>query len=252
MQDVLLQAPGVAQDSFGQIHIRGEHAELQYRINGIELPEGVTSGFSQTISPRFAQSISLLEGALPAQYGYHTAGVVQIQTKSGEDLNGGDIEMYGGQRDTLQPNFEIGRERRGAFSYYTTGFYLQNSRGLEPPTPGPEAIHDFTTQGNDFTYLSYFLNPTTRITALGGFNIANFEIPANPDQAPAFAIRVCLELPPPVPQLSVGEYPGDATRAELLWGAGAARRCWAGTSITRSPRFRDIRPCRFIRTWMAT
>ena len=188
MQDVLLQAPGVAQDSFGQVHIRGEHAEMQYRINGIELPEGVTSGFSQTITPRFAQSISLLEGALPAQYGYHTAGVVQIQTKSGEDLSGGDIEMYGGQRDTLQPNFELGGTK-GSFSYYTTGFYLQNSRGLEPPTPGPEAIHDDTTQGNNFTYLSYLLNPTTRITALGGFNISNFEIPANPDQTPAFTLN---------------------------------------------------------------
>ena len=78
-----MQAPSVAQDSFGQLHIRGEHSEIQYRINGIELPEGVTSGFSQTLSPRLAQSISLLEGALPAQYGYHTAGVVQIQTKNG-------------------------------------------------------------------------------------------------------------------------------------------------------------------------
>jgi Carboxypeptidase regulatory-like domain len=54
MSSVLLQAPGVAQDSYGALHIRGEHAEIQYRINGIELPEGVTSGFSQTFSPRFA------------------------------------------------------------------------------------------------------------------------------------------------------------------------------------------------------
>src|SRR5215472_14179614 len=185
MSQVLLQAPGVVQDSFGGLHIRGEHAELQYRINGIELPEGVTSGFSQTLSPRFAQSISLLEGALPAQYGYHTAGVVQIQTKSGKSLSGGNIDMYGGQRDTLQPSFELGGSK-GDLSYYTTGYYLQNNRGLEPPTPGPEAIHDFATIGNDFGYLSYFLNPTTRISLLGGFNLSNFEIPANPDQSPAF------------------------------------------------------------------
>jgi hypothetical protein len=76
MTGVLLQAPSVAQDSFGQLHIRGEHGEIQYRVNGIELPEGIAAGFSQTFSPRLARSISLLEGALPAQYGYHTAGVV--------------------------------------------------------------------------------------------------------------------------------------------------------------------------------
>jgi outer membrane receptor protein involved in Fe transport len=187
MSGVLLQAPGVVQDSFGSLHIRGEHAEIQYRINGIELPEGVTSGFSQTFSPRFAQTISLLEGALPAQYGYHTAGVVQIQTKSGWNLQGGNIEMYGGQRYTVQPSFELGGTK-GKFDYYTTGFYLQNNRGLEPPTPGPEAIHDFATVGNGFSYLSYFLNPTTRISAIGGFNISNFEIPANPDQTQAFQL----------------------------------------------------------------
>ena len=185
MSSLLLQAPGVAQDSYGGLHIRGEHAEIQYRINGIELPEGISAGFSQTLSPRFAQSVSLLEGALPAQYGYHTAGVVQVQTKSGESLNGGNIEMYGGQRGTLQPSFELGGTK-GNLSYYTTGYYLQNNRGLEPPTPGPEATHDFATIGNGFGYLSYFLNPTTRISALGGFNLSNFEIPANRGQCPAF------------------------------------------------------------------
>jgi outer membrane receptor protein involved in Fe transport len=187
MSEVLLQAPGVAQDSFGQLHIRGEHAEIQYRINGIELPEGIAAGFSQTLSPRLAQSVSLLEGALPAQYGYHTAGVVQIQTKSGDSLNAGNIDMYGGQRYTLQPSFELGGSK-GNFSYYATGFYLQNSRGLEPPTPGPQAQHDFATIGNGFTYLSYFLNATTRLSFIGGFNLSNFQIPSNPGQTPAFKL----------------------------------------------------------------
>jgi hypothetical protein len=194
MTGVLLQAPGVVQDSFGGLHIRGEHAEIQYRINGIELPEGVSSGFSQSFSPRFAQSISLLEGALPAQYGYHTAGVVQIQTKSGESLNGGNIDMYGGQRYTLEPSFELGGSK-GNLSYYTTGYYLQTSRGLEPPTPGPQAKHDFATIGNGFGYLSYFLSPTARLSLLGGFNLSNFQIPSNPDQPPGFMLAGVSSFP---------------------------------------------------------
>ena len=66
LNQVILQAPGVAQDSYGQIHVRGDHANLQYRINGVQLPEGIT-GFGQVLSPRFAQSISLLTGVLPAR-----------------------------------------------------------------------------------------------------------------------------------------------------------------------------------------
>jgi outer membrane receptor protein involved in Fe transport len=187
MSDLLLQAPGVVQDSFGEIHVRGEHANVQYRINGIQLPEGVTTGFSQSFSPRFAQNVSLLEGALPAQYGYNTAGVVQIQTKSGAALSGGNLEMYGGQRDTLQPSFEYGGAKNN-LDYYATGFYLQTARGLEPPTPGPQAIHDFATIGNGFGYLSESFGPSTRVSLLGGFNVSNYQIPANPGQAPAFVL----------------------------------------------------------------
>ena len=38
LNQVILQAPGVAQDSFGQLHIRGDHANLQYRSMGFNFP----------------------------------------------------------------------------------------------------------------------------------------------------------------------------------------------------------------------
>ena len=40
LDQVILQAPGVAEDSYGQIHVRGEHNGLQFRLNGVILPEG--------------------------------------------------------------------------------------------------------------------------------------------------------------------------------------------------------------------
>src|SRR5258708_39661110 len=41
LNQVIMQAPDVAQDSFGQFHVRGEHNGLQYRLNAIVLPEGI-------------------------------------------------------------------------------------------------------------------------------------------------------------------------------------------------------------------
>jgi outer membrane receptor for ferrienterochelin and colicins len=64
LNQVLLQAPDVVQDSFGQIHVRADHNDLQYRLNGIILPEGI-SVFSQTLSPRLISSLKLITGALP-------------------------------------------------------------------------------------------------------------------------------------------------------------------------------------------
>ena len=186
LNDVLLQAPGVVQDSYGQLHVRGDHANLQYRINGVQLPEGIT-GFGQVLSPRFAQNISLLTGALPAEFGLRTAGVVDIKTKDGLLDNGGDVEFYGGQRSTIQPSFEYGGSV-GKLSYFVTGQYLSTTRGVEPPTPGPSPIHDQSYQGQAFGYFSYFLNSTTRLSLITGSDANHFQIPANPDQPQVFTL----------------------------------------------------------------
>ena len=186
LNQVILQAPGVAQDSFGQLHVRGDHANLQFRINGVQLPEGIT-GFGQVLSPRFASSISLLTGVLPAEYGLRTAGVIDIKTKDGLLDQVANVDFYGGQRGTTQPSFEYG-DSKGAFSYFVTGQYLGTDRGVEPPTPGPTAIHDTSNQGSGFGYFSYFLNPTTRLSLITGSAINHFQIAANPDQPQVFKL----------------------------------------------------------------
>ena len=50
----------------------------------------------------------LIDGALPAEYGLDTGGIVDIQTKSGLFDNGGHVSMYGGSHNTLQPSFDYG------------------------------------------------------------------------------------------------------------------------------------------------
>src|SRR5665213_3905204 len=77
MNQVMLQVPDAAQDSFGQLHIRGDHNGLQYRLNGIILPEGI-SDFGQVLSPRLISSLKLITGVVPAEYGLRTAGIVDM------------------------------------------------------------------------------------------------------------------------------------------------------------------------------
>jgi outer membrane receptor protein involved in Fe transport len=186
LNQVLLHAPGVAQDSYGQDHVRGEHANLQYRINGVQLPDGL-SGFGQVLNPRYAESISLLTGALPAEFGLRTAGIIDVKTKTGLALSGGDVDMYGGQRGTLQPSFQYGGSN-GKFDYFVTGQYLQDDRGIEPPTPGPEAHHDLTQQGQGFGYLSYLIDPTSKLTLMTGIADNWFQIPSNPGQPQVYRL----------------------------------------------------------------
>jgi outer membrane receptor protein involved in Fe transport len=183
LDKVLEQAPGVAEDSFGQVHVRGEHADLQYRINGIILPEGI-SGFGQTLDTNFIQSMTLLDGALPAQYGYRTAGVVDIQTKEGFD-NTGAAEMRVGGYGTVQPSVEYGGTV-DTTDYFFSASHLSDNIGIEQPTSSDNPIHDHTEQTKEFGYASYMIDPDQRVEMITGNSISYFQIPNNPGQTPQY------------------------------------------------------------------
>jgi hypothetical protein len=137
---VLLQAPGVTQDSAasGEIHVRNEHANLQYRINGITLPDGI-SGFGHVLDSKFIGNLALITGALPAQFGLRTSGIVDIQTKSGNALEqGGSVGVYGGSFSTVTPSFEYGG-RMGSTEYFFNGRGF-TSRAISSATPRPCSI----------------------------------------------------------------------------------------------------------------
>ena len=128
----ILRFPGVAQDSFGQLHVRGEHANLQYRIDDVLLPESIP-GFGQELQTRFADNISLITGSLPAQFGFRTTGVLDIHTKSGTVFTGNEASIQVGSFDTIMASFERGGVI-GKLSYYVTESYLHNGIGIENPT----------------------------------------------------------------------------------------------------------------------
>lgn len=188
LNQVLLQFPAVAQDSFGQIHVRGDHANVQFRINGVQLPEGL-SVFGQALETRFARSIPLLTGALPAQYGFFTAGVLDIQTKTGLTNPGLALTMYGGSFNWLQPSFEYGGHE-GPVDWFFTGDHLSNERGIENPAATYNAIHDATQQIHGFSYMSGVIDPDTRVSVFGGAFDGRFPIPNNPGQIPSLGLNV--------------------------------------------------------------
>src|SRR5438477_2174216 len=182
----ILRFPGVAQDSFGQLHVRGEHANLQYRIDDVLLPESIP-GFGQELQTRFADNISLITGSLPAQFGFRTTGVLDIHTKNGAVFTGNEASIFVGSFDTFMESFERGGVV-GQLTYYLTESYLHNGIGIENPTRSANPIHDDTDQEKLFTYTSYIIDDSSRITLLIGANHSDFEIPNNPGQTPLFTL----------------------------------------------------------------
>ena len=202
VEKVLLQAPGVTQDSqvAGAIHVRNDHANVQFRINGVMLPDGVT-GFGSVFESGFIGSLSLVTGALPAAFGLRTVGLVDITTRTDVFNNSGTISLYGGTQGTITPYVEYGGTFGGncpstaptaakaptpnvdcfpGVQYYFIGRYLQTEEGLENATGNYHPIHDFSTKEGGFAYMSAFIDPTTRISMIEGTAINNFQVPDRP------------------------------------------------------------------------
>jgi outer membrane cobalamin receptor len=175
LNQVVMQAPDVAQDSFGQFHVRGEHNGLQYRLNGIILPEGI-SVFGQSLDPRLISSLTLITGALPAEYGLRTAGIIDLKTKSGVIDPGGSVSIYGGSHGTVQPSFNYGGSS-GGLNYFVSGDFLRNDLGIESPDGATQALHDHTEQYHGFAYLEDILDDENRLSAVLSTSTGLFQIP---------------------------------------------------------------------------
>jgi len=175
LNQVIMQAPDVSQDSFGQFHVRGEHNGLQYRLNGVILPEGI-SVFGQSLDPRLISSMTLIDGALPAEYGLRTAGIIDLKTKSGSVDPGGSISLYGGSHGEVMPSFNYGGSS-GNINYFVSGDFLRNDLGIESPDGSSNPIHDHTTQYHGFAYIEDILDEENRLSVALSTSTGNFQIP---------------------------------------------------------------------------
>jgi outer membrane receptor protein involved in Fe transport len=210
VERILLQFPGVTQDSAasGDLHVRNDHANLQYRINGVMLPDGPT-GFGSILDASWIGSLSLIVGALPAEYGLRTVGLVDITTRTDLFNNTGQVGVYGGSHGTITPSVQYG----GTFGstcpaapppppgtkawpggdcfpgvqYFFTGRYSFTNWGLEPPTAAYNPLHDTSQQEKGFAYLSTFVDPYTRLSLLAGTFTGSYQIPNNPGQPTTLA-----------------------------------------------------------------
>ncbi|WP_207539789.1 TonB-dependent receptor [Sabulicella rubraurantiaca] len=186
VNQLLLQFPGVVQDSFGEIHVRGEHRNLQYRVNGVTLPVGI-QGFGAFLDARAIAELRLLTGALPAQFGYRTGGVVDITLRSGASDPGGWVSAYGGSYSTFQPSIGYAG-LHGGWDVFATGTFRQSRLGIEPPTSSTSPLHNRTEQLRGLVSVSRLLTDNVRLSVIGGTSANRFQMPNNPGQPIEFPV----------------------------------------------------------------
>jgi outer membrane receptor protein involved in Fe transport len=186
--EVVERSPGVSQDAYGSWHVRGEDVNTSYLLNGIRIPLGIVNSiFGQKFDTRFISSVSLLDGALPAQYGLWTGGIFAITTKQGPELEGGDASIYGGSYKTVRASFSHGGVSNN-IDYFFQGSYDSSNIGIENPTSSSYPIHDHTDQYKGFVYLCDHLDKSSQLTFMLNGSYGSFQIPNTPGIPMAYTV----------------------------------------------------------------
>src|SRR4051812_7451438 len=151
-QIVTMASPGVVSDSNGFFHPVGDHAQTQFSIDNQPITDQQSRLYSNQISQDAVQSMEVITGVAPAEYGDKSSLVVHIVTKSGLDQakpTGSASFGYGSFKSpTGDVNIGGGSRRLGNFMSVSG---LRTDRFLDPPEF--EALHD---TGNNVSLFDRF------------------------------------------------------------------------------------------------
>ncbi len=130
---VTLTSPGVAADSNGLFHGLGDHASNSFSLDGQPISDQQSKVFSNQIPSNSIQSIEVISGAPPAEYGDKTSLIINVTTRSGEGITTptGEISSSYGTFGTSTGSMDLsyGGERWGNF-FEVDG--LNTGRFLDP------------------------------------------------------------------------------------------------------------------------
>ena len=184
LHDVLLTIPSAIYGSLKQVHVRQDHANLQFRIDGVPIPDTVTSQFSDLLSPRAWERADITLGAMEAQYGNRTTAVIDITSKSGTKPGFGSLGVFGGSNETVLPSFEYGGTAGDRFRYYVMNNYRTTNRAIDPPTLGQKIYHGHGESNQTFLRGDYQIDNRNNLTLLLLNSVADSQIPTAPGLTP--------------------------------------------------------------------
>src|SRR5436190_5477914 len=158
---ITLAAPGVVADSNGFFHPQGDHAQTSYSIDNQSISDQQSKMFSTQLPPDAVQSLEVITGATPAEYGDKTSLVVNVITKSGlgQKKPTGNFSTTYGTFGTISHNASVGYGNARLGNFVTFNFE-RSGRFLD--TPEFTTLHDRGTSGNIFDRIDY--SPNSRDT----------------------------------------------------------------------------------------
>ncbi|HEV7503130.1 MAG TPA: TonB-dependent receptor, partial [Vicinamibacteria bacterium] len=169
MEELVTATPGFAKDENGRFHFQGFHSQGQYVIDGQTVSDQTGVTFSNSIDPGIAQSMEVIYGNVPAEYGEKIGTVISLATKSGLGTPfHGDLYGGGARFATYEGGGSVGGGSKN-FGLYASVNGSWSNRFLDPVN-----FANLNNDGNTqrgflrLDYASDDLRDQLRFTALVG------------------------------------------------------------------------------------
>ncbi|HEX3102852.1 MAG TPA: TonB-dependent receptor [Terriglobales bacterium] len=173
---ITLTAPGNAADSNGMFHGLGDHAENSFSVDNQPITDQFSKTFSNQIPLDAVQSLEVISGAPPAEYGDKTSMVINVTTRSGQGMtspHGSVNASYGSfGSSNLDFNLGYGGTKWGNFIAISG---LNTGRFLDPPEF--TVMHDKGNQQNVFDRVDYQFSSKDSMHVNLGFTRSWFQNP---------------------------------------------------------------------------
>jgi hypothetical protein len=173
---VTLSSPGVTADSNGMFHGLGDHAENSFSVDGQPITDQQSKAFSNQLPETAVQSMQVIEGAPPAEYGDKTSLVIQVTTRSGQGMTKptGQINYSYGTFGTSSGGFDLGYGKDN-WGNFVSADGLNTGRFLD----GPEFVvfHDKGNEENVFDRADYQFNAANSLHLNLNYSRSWFQTP---------------------------------------------------------------------------
>src|SRR5882757_7470327 len=183
---VTLATPGISADSNGLFHGMGDHAENSFVVDGQPITDQQSKVFSNQIPLDSIQSMEVIAGAPPAEYGDKTSVVINVTTQSGQGVttpHGKVTASYGSfGTSNLDLNLAYGGQNWGN---YISVSGLNSGRFLDPPEF--TVMHDKGNEENLFDRVDYQLSGADSVHLNFSYTRSWFQTPNSFDAQNATA-----------------------------------------------------------------
>jgi outer membrane receptor for ferrienterochelin and colicins len=216
--DVLLTVPSVIYGALKQTHIRQDHANQQFRIDGIPIPPTVSGAFADIVPPRAWERADIILGGMEAQYGNKTALILDITSKSGTKPGFGSVQVFGGSNETVNPSFEYGGTIGEKVRFYVLNSFVTTNRGIEPPTLGKTNDHNQSEKNNTYLRGDYQHDNRNNFSWIFLNAVAKYQIPTIPNLAANPGVLALLPGFIPDASQSVNQFQKENNQySHLVW-----------------------------------